>query len=286
MEPPPLPERKRNPHKMLIGAVILVASIVYYIWVRPLFIDHNQVCDGAFDERLDHSQETSSHFNVKLNDACFGGWVQVPTWWPDWHVQPTGQDQSKNWISFWYENELHPIGPFHQNDRDFELHYGMKRLFRVRGHGEVIFYTSAPKRDNAPGAQKPATSETQAAMKPLGTLQVADGDSHHCDKPNDAEYYGTHAFSLPRFLFDDNHNDFSGSSRRINWGNGFQGTVPVCFVVDEKGLPTNIHLLQPLSDATLEKHIQDVVAGWRYQAAMVNGAPIKVQMLSNFMFGK
>ena len=50
----------------------------------------------------------------------------------------------------------------------------------------------------------------------------------------------------------------------INWAGGFKGTVPVCFVVDDKGNPANIQFLHSPGQE-IEKHITERISGWRYK---------------------
>jgi TonB family protein len=56
---------------------------------------------------------------------------------------------------------------------------------------------------------------------------------------------------------------------------GIQGSVLFELVVDERGLPTEIHLVSPLGYG-LDERAQEAIAKWRFQPGLKNGSPIKV----------
>lgn len=113
-------------------------------------------------------------------------------------------------------------------------------------------------------------------------------DPHICEKPDDAYYAhygpavphpaGYQDYSDPKFLFDTRHND-----QVVNWTNGFTGTVPVCFIVNEAGNPDDIRFVQsPGKD--MEDHMRTQISGWRYEPGRYDNNPIRVQLAFNFVF--
>jgi len=247
---------------------------------RPRIV-YNQttICTDAFDEDLDHSKEQLRYFDVTLREGCFGGLVHIPRSWRHWQVEPVG-DQNGFWIAFWLANEPRGRGPFLANDNN-ELTYSVTRL---QGHGTVRFYTntevgSKPKKQAAVAELSPALQQQNEQKIPVvSTLNIQEGDSHICEKPDDAHYLNWHIYAAPKFLFDVHNQD-----DKITWANGFKGTVPVCFLVDDKGDVKNITLIKSPGE-DLEKHIRERILGWRYQAGMWEDQPVKTQMMMNFNF--
>jgi len=56
---------------------------------------------------------------------------------------------------------------------------------------------------------------------------------------------------------------------------GIQGSVLFEIVVDEQGLPTNIHVISPLGYG-LDERAQEAIAKWRFKPGLKNGNPIKI----------
>jgi hypothetical protein len=103
----------------------------------------------------------------------------------------------------------------------------------------------------------------------LKEISIRDEDPHFCMKPDDA-YFGQYGpaipmpagsgeFKNPGFSFDLKHLE-----NKVMWANGFSGTVLVCMVIDEMGVPTNITFPQsPGMD--IEDHIKEHISGWRFK---------------------
>lgn len=127
------------------------------------------------------------------------------------------------------------------------------------------------------------------AKPKLSRINIRAADPHICTKPDDA-YYANHGMAVPQpagsgeqhnptFLFDSRHED-----DKVAWAGDFKGTVPVCFLVDTKGNPTNISLYQS-PGPELEEHIKTIIGGFRYKPGTVTKSyrdrdpqPIAVQM--------
>lgn len=141
-----------------------------------------------------------------------------------------------------------------------------------------------------------AKSETPYTTRVLiSRLQIRGEDPHICQKSNDVYYahWGSQGpvppaspqYSNPEFLFDAHHEDST-----INWAGGFTGTVPVCFVINEQGIPEDVRFPQPPDD-NIQEHIKARIAGWRYSPGTSiqgwwdkNRKPIKVQIAFSFVF--
>jgi hypothetical protein len=297
--------KKLLPWWLVIGAVFVLFLIGYNGATGPasaptssIAFNPTRICADSYTENLDFTQLQADHFTVQLREGCFGGWVHLPKTWKFWHADASG-DQNGYWNAFWYANDPHGIGPYFANDTR-TINKGTHDVFRLQGHGSVLFYNNQPverhvdvKESDIP--TKPSgeirTEPKPEPLKPLGSLQVVFGTASYCEKPDDAYYQFYPSSANPRLLFDIHNNNFNNSSTPINWADGFKGELQVCFLVDEKGIPTNIHLLQQLVGAPeLELHIKDVVAGWRYEPAILNSFNradhpiIKVEMLVRFLF--
>lgn len=239
------------------------------------------ICGTDFDTNLDFSNSKASHFSVPLKTGCFSVWVTVPSWWKDWHVQPSG-DGNAFWIAYWFVNDHYPIGPYYSSDQ-YSFNKPIHDAFRLQGNGTAVFFTNARGAKAAERGDDQPTENVQPAPIPkLGYLQVYEGDGHICNKPDDVVYEENGFY--PPFRFDIHQNNFDGTAKGVNWSDGFKGKVPVCYIVDDKGNPVNIHLLQSLGNPALEKRIVDVVGGWRYQPATIRQQVVKMQMLMIFEF--
>ena len=138
--------------------------------------------------------------------------------------------------------------------------------------------------------QTPAPAHFPTTPPPLQlvTVQVQEIDPHLCAKEDDA-YFAEHGPAVPRpagspifhnpeFLFDVKHTD-----NTINWANGFRGKVIVCFVVDEKGMPTAISFPQSPGE-DLENHIKNDFSGWRFKPGSFNESQVATQMAYQIIF--
>jgi hypothetical protein len=167
---------------------------------------------------------------------------------------------------------------------------------RVANHSNEVAITPKGNLDDVKRVPSPLPERSKVeTAETISTLEVEDGDPHICDKP-DGAYYAHHGpavpqpagsggYSNPEFLFDTKHQD-----DKINWAKGFKGTVPVCFIVNERGNPIDIRLVQS-PGGELEKHIVERINGWRYRPAMLSKnwvddspQPIRIQMASDFIF--
>ena len=119
---------------------------------------------------------------------------------------------------------------------------------------------------------------------------MRNGDPHICEKPPDAYYAEVGRYFHadfkgdgipPEFLFDVSHEDDT-----INWGNGFKGTVPVCFIIDDKGAMTDIHFPQS-PGKELEERLKNRVSGLRYRPGYIghDGEKfVRCQLEFDFLF--
>jgi hypothetical protein len=265
--------------------------------IAPVAYNARRICDEALEHDIDYSKSEETHFEVTLHEYCWSGIVSVPSWWmrnmDGFNVQSSG-DQKGFWVAYWFTAFNHPTNIYGPNHAAFFQNQGSS--FRLQGHGKLNIFTHhapMPKNDS-----QPKGSGAAPTAPPLSALQVYPGDAHSCDKPDDVAY-GNHQWEYPKFLFDIHNNGFSNSDTQINWAGGFRGKVPVCFIVDEKGNPTAVHPIQPLNKPELERRINEVVSGWRYQAGIINDPqtlderrrrvpptshPAKTQMLTYFDF--
>ena len=65
---------------------------------------------------------------------------------------------------------------------------------------------------------------------------------------------------------------YSEEARKAKW----QGSVMISLVVDEKGLPVQIHVVRPLGLGLDEKAVE-AVSHWRFEPGKKNGKPVAVQ---------
>jgi hypothetical protein len=234
------------------------------------------ICEDAFNGDVDHSADSIRTFTVNLRDGCFGPFVHLPRSWNTWYAQPQG-DPNGFWIAYWHENTQSPRGPFGPNDRyNFA---NMTSVFRLQGHGAVRFYSNVV---------SPVGGQSPSSDKNLTDVDVRTTDPRLCDKPDDAYYAhygraiphpaGYSDYSDPKFLFDARH-----EGNRVDWADGFKGTVPVCFIVDEKGMPTDITLPQSPGEE-LEKHIITGIGGMRFSPGEYQNGAIRVLMRYELVF--
>lgn len=145
-------------------------------------------------------------------------------------------------------------------------------------------------RTQIPLTQTNQTSSFVAKIPVLTKISVQDTDPHICNKSDDAVYYAHSRYAAnerrgevegyqdPKFLF-----DASREGNTVNWANGFKGTVPVCFIVDEQGNVTDLHFFQSPGD-DLEGHINKAVGSMKFSPGTYNRDPVKVQMAYNLVF--
>jgi hypothetical protein len=111
---------------------------------RKLHSSYNpsNICASAFDQNLDFSNLQENRLTIELTEGCFGGWVHLPRSWNFWHTQPAVYTQGF-WYAFWFANDPHSIGPFSPNDTR-TLNVNVHDLFRLQGHGTIMFYNNTP----------------------------------------------------------------------------------------------------------------------------------------------
>jgi len=147
-----------------------------------------------------------------------------------------------------------------------------------------------------PTSNASQSDRSEYVPRDLAHLQTQQIDPHTCEKPDDAYYgrwgpevvgpAGSGEMRNPEFLFDARHEE---RETTINWANGFRGKVPVCFVVDDKGNPTDLQFVQSPGVA-LEQKLRAKISGWRYKPGTVTQNwrdtphPISVQIAFEFVF--
>jgi hypothetical protein len=150
--------------------------------------------------------------------------------------------------------------------------------------------------DGADSVEGTAATATRQPAPDLSSLDIRATDPHTCEKPDEAHYSnwgperpapaGSGQLRNPEFLFDIRHEE---KETTINWANGFRGTLPVCFVVDDKGSPTEVRFPQS-PGAAIEERVKTKIAGWRYKPGTVtqnwrgDPHPISVQLAFDFVF--
>jgi protein TonB len=60
-------------------------------------------------------------------------------------------------------------------------------------------------------------------------------------------------------------------------GDGLQGVVKLSFVVDEKGVPTQLTVVEGITEAVNNLTTQTVVDKWRFKPGTLDGKPVKVR---------
>jgi hypothetical protein len=240
------------------------------------------VCENAFNHTLDFSNYKDNNFKVALQEGCFGDWVKIPSWWKEWHCNQAS-DPATYWVAFWYANDS-PHGIYKAN-ATFNLNKGVHDLFRLQGHGTILFYTNQPSRTSEPTEAKNPDAKSvpfQPALPKLTQLDIRGDNPHYCDRSRDAikDTMGVTGIYEPKFSFSDTH-----EGNTITWANGFTGTVPVCFVVDELGTPADIYFIQSPPEY-IEKHILSIMRGWHFKPGMQvrQNRAVRVQLMNNFIF--
>jgi TonB family protein len=273
------------------GAVILFTLVIIASNKSPVAdrsavpaVRADTVCMDNSHRRMElHHEGDVSEFEETFPAGCGVLLYLPPKWGGHWHMQPV-VDGTHPYAYFKRPGD-HYRGPIDISS-DVSVGVDIATVFYVQAAGTDM---KAHFWNDVSGNTRPSDTRTdsqpnQPPPKPLIGLQVIEGDSHSCEKPDDAHYLGWHIYAAPKFLFDTHHNDFNNSDTPVNWANGFKGNVPVCYLVDDKGNIANIVLLQSVGDADLERHIKEVVQGWRYQAGMWEDEPVKTQMLREFRF--
>jgi hypothetical protein len=288
--------------KLVMGTLLLIA-ILLILWRTPITIlpaDFGKIqksldkpaqqapkismpiCSDADSQNFDFSNLKGRRFVVPIQSTCFGGVVRIPRAWHNSYIQPSG-DQTGFWYSIWVVGEARPRGPFGLNPRA-DIIYNQARF---EGHGTLLFYTNDVTEQSP--AEAAAPKPFQPNLPKLTEVDVRGDDPHYCDRFNDAhkDVGGVTGIIPPKFLFSD-----SGDSNKVTWANGFKGTVPACYVIDEHGKTDNIYFLQPIPK-DLEEHLRTELNGWHFNPGMDvqldanhqrKNQPTRVQRMVNFIF--
>lgn len=125
-------------------AITLISRSVGARYTQPtatINYSPTKICDDAFTENLDHTNDAISYFDVKLREGCFGGFITVPKIWKgDWHTQPVG-DATGYWEAVWPEGRSQGLGPYKANDPT-TLNLSSSAHFRAQGHGTTRYYSN------------------------------------------------------------------------------------------------------------------------------------------------
>ncbi len=285
------------PITFLIAAFAILFSLLISVLKtrnpgpQPLHVNYRElVCDNAWQN--DIQEPEVNHFTVEFHEGCFGKIVRLPEGQHAWHLQPVGNDPQW-WVAIWVQDATHPFGVF-DRDQFQKLTTIPGRSFRFQGEegAEVLFYTDdvvhSVTSSNGSSSPKSDESTTATPEKRLSHVTTEEADPHICEKPDDSYYAhygpavphpaGYQDYSNPNFLFDTRHED-----QVVNWTNGFTGTVPVCFIVNEQGNPEDIRFVQsPGKD--IEDHIRKQLSGWRYEPGRYDDKPIRVQLAFKLIF--
>lgn len=106
-----------------------------------------RVCTDAWRQdqsgTLDHSKETTDHFDVVLTPECFSGWVRVPRSWNSWEVQFMSNEGNRH-VGFWFFGWSRSKGPFEPNsipDWNYPPDAGDGRAkWRMQGVGTLRYF--------------------------------------------------------------------------------------------------------------------------------------------------
>lgn len=259
--------------------VLLFASIAGIVLVLsykskpdfPIRFEATTLCAGEEDKDIDNSNKLIRDFTVPLTEGCFGPIVHIPQAWHQFYFRPVG-DSKQFWDAIWIVGDRKGQGPFFANDSSqFKFQQA-----RFQGHGTLHFYTNdpvaAPSRGSVPQPFQPT-------LPKLTKVDIREDDPHYCDKSNAIkETGGMTGITSPVFLFSD-----TGTDNTITWASGFQGTVAVCFVVDERGSPADIYFIQTPPQHIAMNIVQEI-RGWHFKAGMQHNHPVRIQEMRNFIF--
>jgi hypothetical protein len=135
-------------------------------------------------------------------------------------------------------------------------------------------------------APAPSPAQVEPEIRKLSNLRVNITNERACDKTSDEHYPHSNDVHDATFLFDSRHEDISfGTRTTINWAEGFVGTVPVCFVIDEKGMPQDITFIHSPGDH-IQTRITEFISGLRFQPGTYEDMPTKVVAALGFEFGR
>lgn len=238
--------------------------------------------DGGHAQSIDKETFEGGQFKVLAPVGCWELIVMPKAWHGQWHEQDLGSPADFQMYYMGATGRVH--GPLGWHAESNFTDCGDKCWVQAtRPDEELLFWNDQAK----------AAEEAKEGPH-LSQLVIRDSDPHICNKPEDAYYEqrgparpapaGSGGMSNPQFLFDTHHED-----NTINWAQGFQGTVPVCFVVDDKGDPTKIEFLHSPGEE-IEKRITERISGWRYKPGTMtqnyldDPHPISVEVAFDFVF--
>lgn len=112
------------------------------------------ICPEAWTGDKDYSQSRKVRLDFPLKERCWSGWVTVPKFWQEWHIQLGEQG---DWMAEWVAGTT-PPRPVHrsrpvEDGLDFWGDYmmwsrlsmnGARDTFRLQGRGVATFYTNLP----------------------------------------------------------------------------------------------------------------------------------------------
>lgn len=246
-----------------IWLAIIAAVLLSFAWrehgktlhsPQHLSVNYNssRICDQAFDQNLDFSKLHDNHFEITPKEGCFGGWIQVPSAWKDWHFDATG-DTSGGWVALWFPNDLTGTPPSFANERR-SYNKPAHEPFRLQGRGTFVFYTNQP----------PRTMEPATRTRPSGPLDpVPDKDGVY--KPGNGV--------ISPVIISKVEPEYSEGARRLHW----TGTVVATGVVREDGTITQIRI--PNSPGMgLDDKIVEALSKWKFKPGELDGMPVPVRM--------
>jgi len=127
------------------------------------------------------------------------------------------------------------------------------------------FYREA---QNVSRPEVPSTSAPPRVARKHAEVRF--GDPRICRRP-DLLPYNARGVTMPHF-------EFGGPPTPQNSllsAHGFHGSVPVCYVIDETGMPQDIRLVQSPGEE-FDKEIIRQISQWRYTPAIKGNVPVRV----------
>lgn len=145
-----------------------------------------------------------------------------------------------------------------------------KPCVRTAGSGSNGQCRFAAEFTGIPGVKASAASSDDAVAN-CGSLPVAGGVPAGCHPPHQGR-------TMPKAIFTPLP-EFSESAARAK----FQGTATLMLVVDEQGLPTNVHVTKPLGHG-LDAKALSCVKKWKFKPAEKDGESVPVEIAVQVAF--
>jgi TonB family protein len=274
------------------------AAIIYWQFPRnvppqaingPIILPLNdRLCQTPNQRRLEYHYETSDDTDITQFFATqCSTLITLPKKYAHWFIGSGDNPDKSHWFFIKDRGADKYSGPYDaagngtMNTHSLEWYIQSAEPKGFKLH----FYTDvATKETNrSESAHTPSQADPEPPLPILTKLSLDEGEGHLCNKPDDA-LYDDRAFQGPTFLFDIHNNFDLRSNKIVNWAEGFHGKVIVCFIVDEKGNPTDVHLLQSIARPSVEKQIIDAVQGWRFKPQLLDNRAVKTQLAETFEF--